>query len=841
MVPIEETQAPPTAEQLLQMLKPSVKVLVTDDVSADGEPERAWVLRQMRKSSLYWRGLQYCAPYLFDTGFTEFSQIGTPIAGTGGTDGSGLYDYNQNIYRGYGRKFCAVLGQRSPNVKAVSDDPGDDATIKASRVADNAAAILRAKWNVDVRNMELSMYMWTDGTAFAYTPYVKNGTKYGYSTEPRMEVRDVATGPATFHCMQCGADTPEPQVNPAAPACPQCGAPLGPESYREPETMQSPVVTGTVRYENGAVELELLNLMFVAVPFFARTLDDAPWLSYDYEVHKGKLLQMFPELRKEGTNLDNQGSDSTSTGTAQLTRETAASPLGIPTPHRSNRWNYRRVWLRPEMYECCKDSGQRKMMLENFPDGMKVTLVQGQIVQLEPENLSDVWAYCKPETSEYIYADGIGFDMLPVQDLINDCNVNIPAETIERGLSVTLADPRVFDVDQWSQHQAKAAELIPAMAAVGESLGNSFFQVPPAKFSDQIMPWGAAMEAMGAKNVGTVPEIFGGGNADTARQAEINKNAAMMQLGTTWLYCRKFWEQVYKNGVGQLAKWGAGTIRHGSYVVDLSELTDAGYHFEADEAMPMSWAQERDFIMWLLEKPPQLLDAYGVTHPMNVERNKALLGMTDYYTPGLDEYDKTMETIQKLSTQAPIQKPGDDGSIQVLPSIEADEFEDDHASVVKMVQAWSNSLPGRRVRESNPDGYANVIAFGKAHAQLAQEPPPPPPPPKVSFSGKLALDANQSAQILNNEGINTPPPVGPITNAHGQMAPPGMPDTTGAAPPPMPEPEDPNAQGPQGPPPVPVTGDLGGVPMPPLNPGAAPGVPSSKPPSPGPLGKLLAS
>lgn len=818
MIPLEETQAPPDPKQLLGMLKEPVKSLVTNDVEEDASPERMWVLRQMRKSGLYWRGLQYVAPYLFDSGYTEFSQVGSPISQAGPDQATGLYDYNQNIYRGYGRKFCAVLGQRSPNVKAVADDPGDDAVIKAARVADTAAAILRAKWDVDVKNMELSMYMWTDGTSFGYTPYVKNGRKYGYSSEPRLEVRDVAIGPPTYHCVQCGADTPENQVDPLHPVCPQCGTPFTPESYREAETMQSPVPVGVIQYENGGVELELLNYMFVSVPFFCKTLEDAPWLSYDYEVHKGKLLQMYPELRETGSAMDNQGSDSSSSSVAEQTRNTAASPLGIPTPHRSNRWNYRRVWLRPEMFELVKDGGLRKTMTDNYPDGMKVTMVQGRVVELENENLSDVWAYCKPETSEFIYADGIGFDLLPVQDMVNDCSVNLPAETIERGLGVTVADPRVIDVDQWSQKSAKAAEIVPAMATVGDTLSNAFFQIPPTKFSDQIMPWGAAMIDMGIKNVGTVDQIFGGGNAETARQAEINKNAAMMQLGTTWLYCRKFWEKVYKNGVTQLSRWGAGTIRHGSFVVDLSELKDAGYHFEADEAMPMTWAQQRDFIMWLLEKPPQLLDAYGVTHPMNVERNKSLLGMTDYYTPGLDEYDKAMDTIQKLSQGKPIQKPAPDGSVQVMPSIPTDDFLDDAATMVKIVIAYCNSAPGRRLAEDNPDGLANVVAWGKAYADMMPDPnaPPPPPPPKLSFSAKLPLDANQAQQILNSEGIQTPPPTGPVTNAHGQVeGPPMLPPPDGSQPPGGGAPP-PN----QGPPPPP---------------GNFTGIPSSKPPLPAPM------
>lgn len=776
MIPLQENIAPPpTKQQLLATLKDCLKDLVTDEINGEMEPERLWTLKQSRKSDLYWRGIQYVSPYLFDNGSVDFSGVsGVPLASTGdGKDGSmGLYDYNQNIYRGFGRKFAAVLGQRSPNVKAVADDPQDEQAKIATRNADNAAAILHSKWNVEVRNMELAMYLWKSGTAFAYTPFIKDGRKYGVSTEPKLEAREVPTGPATWSCKNCGAETPESQPGVAPQSCPNCRAPYGPEDYREPNTVSVPVPVGVAQYENGAVELELLNSMFVVTGFYNRSLEEAPWISYDYDAHKGKLIQKYPELRD--SNLDNQGPDTSSTTAAQMTRDSAASPMGIPVPHRASRWNYRRVWIRPEMYECVKDDGNRKLLLDNFRTGLKITMVQGRVMELEEEDLSDVWAECQPETGEFIYRDGIGFDMLSVQDIVNDCGVNIPAETIERGLGITFADPRVIDVDQWNKKAAKAAEVIPVLTAVGQTLGDSFYQMPPAAFSGQIESWSGSMQSMGMQVVGVVPEIFGGGDADTARQAEINKNAALMQLGTTWLYVRKFWEKVYLNGVKQMAKWGSGTVQHGTMTVDLAELAAGGYHFEADEAMPMTWAQRRDFIMWLLEKPPELLQAYGVTHPQNVRNNQALLGMTGYYTPNSDLLDKTLETIQQLSQQAPVQQQGQDGSMQLQPSIPADEFEDDHAFVVQAVQAWCTSATGRKVRETSPDGYANVVAFGKAHAQMAAPPPPAPPPPqppKITFSGKLPLDAQQSQQILQEQGINVPAPIPPLTNAHGQVAP----------------------------------------------------------------------
>lgn len=803
MIQLANTPAPPTKEELLGFLRDEAKTLVTEEVESDSSPERVQNLRQIRRALMYWKGVQYVSPFLGDSGFIDFASVGSPISGSGDKDGSGSYDYNQNVYRGLGRKFISVLGQRSPNVKAVADDPEDEQAVRQTRIADNAAAILRAKWQVDLMSMSLQYHLWNSGTTFGYTPYVKNGKKYGYSSEPKMEARDSVVGPATYHCMHCGQDTPEDQVNPQQPVCPgqlqngqPCNAPLGPESYREAPTVSAPVIVGQVQYENGAVELEILNSMYVTIPFFTKDLDDTPWLQYDFDTHKGKLLATFPELRKMG-NLDNSTADSSGGAAAQMARDSAASPLGIPTPHRSSRWNYKRVWLKPEMYECSKDDIKRKLMQDNFPDGMQIVMVQGHVVDLQNVKLTDVWTMCKPETSEYAMADGIGYDLLPIQDLVNDCGMNIPAETIERGLTVTFADPRVIDTEQWSAHQAKAAELIPAMASVGENLSDSFYRLESAQFSNQIEPWVTGIISQGMQNVGVVPEIFGGGVSNTARQAEINKNAALMQLGTTWLHTRKFWEATYYNGVKQLARWGSGTMRHGALSVDLSELQEEGYHFESDEAMPMTWAQQRDFIMWLMEKPPELLTAYGVNHPMNVERNQALLGMTGYYTPGMDDYEKTMEVIQKLAQAAPVQRPQPDGSMDTQPSIPADEFEDDHELVVKVVQAFCTSPAGRKLRESNPDGYANVIAFGLAHAKLAQAPPPPPPPPRLVFSGKLPIDNGQAASVMSDFGLAPPPPspdqpLPPFPAPAGAPAPSGPPAPppgagpmlTGAPPPP---------------------------------------------------------
>lgn len=834
MTSLGPVPAPPSKEDLLAIFKEAIGKICREEIPQDVEPEKLWQYRMAAKNDLYWRALQYVSPNLFEGGLAAFSSVGAPIASTEPERSStGLYDYVQNIFRGYGRKFIGAVGLRAPNVKAVPDDPDDDESQKRARTADTAAQILRAKWDIDARNLELAMHLYKSGTTFGYTPYISNAQRYGTTSQPRIESRTVPLGEATFQCSQCGAQTPESQAAPGQ--CPNCGAPFSPQDRIEPQTTEVPEVVGSAAYANGCVEFHLCNIFTVSTPFFVHGLEDTPWLTYEFDEYKGRLLRDYPTLRKLG-NLDNFSEDSASAGVGSLVRDTAASPMGVPTPRRITRWRYTRHWLKPEMFEslddnqteakllpwCVDEQGQPSDKLRDglkrfYPDGLKVTLVQGNLVELEAENLEDVWAYCKPETSEYLFADPLGQDMVQIQDLKNDM-LNIAAETLERGLSITFVHPDTVDTEQWTQNQALPAEVIPAVPAVGSSLGDNFFQTEPAKFSEQMMPWMASVVEEAREVIGTTPSVYGGDDdqSQTAREAEIKKNAALQQLGVPWLMMRRFHAKLHTNGVKQLARWGAGQMRsvkdgakgYESLMLNIADLKEDGWHFEAEEAIPMSWGQMRDLLMFMMEKPPQVLQAFGYNHPMNIAKNQALLGMTGYYTPGLDERDKILEVIGKLKDAKVIQKPQPDGSIDFQPTIQPDAFEDDHQLTVDMVKAWCASPEGRRIRESNPDGYANVRAYGTASMKLLQPPPqpPPPPPPKMTVTASLdKLNPVVQQNILKDFNLAPPaPPAGPgppgpgaPPPAPGPAAAPGGPAPGGAGPAMPPPPP-----GPMGPQPI---------------------------------------
>lgn len=727
MTELGPAAAPPSKDELLAQLKPELKRIISESVDADTDPEKVWQYANARRNYLMYRGIQHLAPVMDGNGFTDFRSVG----GIGDQDESVSYNYTQNIFRGYGRKFTAVLGQRAPNVKAMPDDPDDELSVRATRAADTCNGILNSWWQVDERNLEVANKLWTTGPAFIYTPWNADGLLYGFKQEPKIKAvpQDLGGG----------------------------------------ETTDVPQDDGIATYPNGQVECHICDVFRVTTPFRTTDLKTCPWLTYEYEVHKGKLLAAYPQLRK--MNLDAESASGISQ-TGREARDSTISPTGYPIRKSSVAWTYTRRWFQPWMYELVSNDERRKMFYDNFPTGVKITQVQGEIIALDEEKLDELWSAVKPETSETLNGDAIGQDMVSTQILTNH-GINIGAETIERGIPMTLADPRVFNMEQWNRRPSTPCEIFPALPAVGDNLSESFFALPPARFSDQMMPFIAGVESGSQTVCGIQPEIFGGGDpAPTAREAEIRKNAALAQLGSTWTFIRKGWERAKLNGVRQLAKYGPGIVREGQLMVELSELTNGGWHFEADEAIPASWGQMRDLVMFMMDKPPAVLEAWGFNRPENITRNKALLGMSGYYTPGEDDSEKTADTIQQLLQGKPIQKQNPDGSTDIQPSIPADDFEDNHPLVVQLVQGWCQGKSGRKEKQQNPDGYANVVAFGKAHAVLANPAPPPAPlpPPKLSVTAAAKDLAPEVTDALFKDfklDVPQPPPMPPGAPSQG--------------------------------------------------------------------------
>lgn len=707
-------------------LKEDLSKLVQQDVRGDVDPEKVYQYSQARRFELYDRGKQYLVPTVVNNQIADWSPLtGTLKSGVANEGGSGRYDHVVNVLRGDKKKFNAVLGQRLPVIKCMPDRMDDEVAMRQSRRADLEARKLYFEWELERQQRQLANSLWKTTTVFGYTAWVSDAAKHGTVEEPSFEMQDQELAPGGHHCMQCGADVPVEQAQ--GGECPQCGAPLGWDTQVPPETASVPTPGASKTYAKGAVEFALCTVFEVTAPFYAKTVDDLPWLLYEYDEHKGRILGLYPQMRQKLLNDELAGNASGSASSqGTMARDTASSPTGSISTARKNRTLYTRIWLQPLMYELMRDEQKRKMLSENFKTGCKITLVADEIVDIEEEKLAEHWSYCKPDVSEYIFADPVCADFIGLQDLINDMH-NIQKETWERAIPWFLFDPMVLDPVQMRKHALLPGEGVPAKAGVGAQLSNSIWKAPVATVDAQMPVWTAGLHETGREITGVLPAIFGAssGPEKTAREAELNRNQALMQLGLIWSEMRTFWARVMENGIRLKSKYGAafGGDEEGDpeeQLASLAELADGKWHCETEEAMPMTWGQRRDFYMFLLDKGPAAWQMLGMQEQNNLPAIQQAMGMEDWKVPGIDQRDKVYAVIGQLVKGAPTMDPT---TGKVEPSIPIDVFEDDHMACAAMTKQWCLSDRGRTVKETSPQGYANVVAWGMAHMELTMPDP----------------------------------------------------------------------------------------------------------------------
>jgi hypothetical protein len=743
-------------KKLLEFLAPGVETLITENVHQDVDREKIVQYANARRNDLYWHNKQYVYPVLGGNGSrsTDFTSTGNLIAKQGDVQAR-TYDYALNYYRGDGEKAIAVLSQKAPSIKGAPDRIDDDAAIRRARIADLFAGVMRSHWQVEEITRQICLALWKSGPAFLYTPWVANAARYGTTVEPVIDL--------------------ELQFDPMTG-----------------QQVMVPVINGERTYENGSVECVVKTIYEVTTPFYIKNLAEAPWLLDECETHKGSLIAAFPELRELLRNDNGQTDTSTSTASGRLARDLAASPSKTMLSGRLNRWLFSRCWLRPAMYELlAMDSGKNeelfKELKKNFPEGAKITRVQGKLVRIEHERLDEVWTAIKPRPSEYLYADPLGDDFIQVQDVINDM-FNIMVETAERSNPITLIDPMILDADALRRQRSSPGEFLPVRPGQGKSMKDSMYTPPTAKMEPGVTQVGGMALEAGRQNSGVLPALFGGsdGKEQTAREAQMKRDQALMQFSTTWNYIRTGITHAMENAAIQAARFSNGTFytrRSASMpperidMPEIVELAQGGWHYESGENIPMTHSERRDRVQeFLTQGNEAVINLIGIADPDNLPTLQEMFGMADWKVPNLDALYKVRDTIRELAQQEPIVDPM--SMMPVAPSIPADEFEDNHDFVVAVVKNWAQTQKALELRATNRTGYDNVILWAKQHAQIAAMQmaamQPPPEGDGAPADGAAPSDSPQGPQSLLPPGPEGAPQAAPPADAMAGQAPPPM-------------------------------------------------------------------
>lgn len=838
----------------MDILKPesmysiALRVMIDTKIRAESDKEQTEVYAKIRRNNLYYRGFQYLQMVRGQNGAIDYRPVGASQGGgmdvstpANNRDNDQMYDNTLALFRGDVRKWCGVLGVRSPNANCSPRMVGDDQQIRLSRIGDRAISYLRNTWKSDELQRYLAYSLAVNGTTFGYVNLVADPNKYGVSEIPRLESVEVPDGQDRFICWNCGADNSVMAVQ-SDNHCLQCHSELGPEDFQKAETIPAVIQKGVDRYANAAVEIQLATGATVKTPFYIRDLEHCPWLWYEYLVNRYELIhahcpepprddkspqaQAKRELRQslmsDHTNNSNVGM---STEEVRRTQDTLSAPSGMPLTRRSLA-AFGQYWISPGQMEAISTdedrSGQiREQLFAKYPRGMHLIYINGKLADIRESCIAEQWSGCQPDTGEFIYRDAVFDDYIQGQDVIND-SLNMLIQQAEKSSALTFFDPEYVDPDTLRDRSVQTGEFIAAKRiGGGGQLSQGFYKSQGTEINDTLIKFIEFYIQKNRENVGIMPAIYGGGEGDEAvGVAKIRRNQSLMQLNVPWNYMRDFWVQTYTNGMMLLAKYSNGklyTNRGGIVEMEeldgIQELLQGGIKVECEEAMPMTWAQRQEQVESMLARPPQawailgMTDQQGNVSPANVEILQEATGLEDWKVPGLDQRERILDVVHQLLGNDPVDsppgppdpqtgQPAEPGTPQ--PSIQPNQTMFDAPFAVQVLREWLWSDKGREAENSpqqgqSPRGFENVLAYTQAWMNIANAPPPPPPAappeqPRVSVSMSPAdMLIPGVAEIMAkdfNIGTGQPPASGapmppPNTTSPGGPSSPSPPPTGG--------------------------------------------------------------
>lgn len=532
------------------------------------------------------------------------------------------------------------------------------------------------------------------------------------------------------------------------------------------------------------------NEYTVTVPFYVEDFKRSPWLRLEYEANKGEIVDQYPELLDQIEGAEESLDNISQAG--MWSRSVLASLTGDLRKISLNRWTYIHCWLQPCMYNFFGKQMQdgiyiRDWFKQKFPRGCKLVQVGSKVVDIVPESFLDVWAVGQPGVSSTVHMPGICRDFLPIQDVINNV-ANLNQENIERGIPITVADPQVINTNALNSRSPVPGEVWPAEAGSSGRLRDAMVDLKVAEYQPEAQQFAGEMLALGRENSGVLPAIFGGGDSNTAREADIKKTQALMQLSLVWFGLIDAWKGAYTNGTIMLSKFGADVLRDfGLSELDIQMAPDLinpvtgklnGIAIEIDESIPATPGQQKDAVMFLMQSGPEVMQTTGATDPINAGKIQDALGIPSWKTPGSSVREYVQREIKFLSQEQPITQQAPPPPLDAygmpleppmpppppMPSRQPDNVLFEPIEGLMVAREWLTSEEGQMVQENNPAGWENVRLWAQACMMMMQPPMGPMGPPPEEGPEGASLPSPPM-----EENLPTPGSMGPDRTKAPQM------------------------------------------------------------------------
>lgn len=777
-----------TPENIQKLLKEVLDHFDKEDTAVRERQIRTW-----RKLKLMWEGVQ-------NTWYSEIAhdwRIYDASSAGGDTDQS-YYDKPINVFRAYLESIIAALSVTVPPVKCYPDDADNTLDLSTAKAGDKIANLVYRHNDVSLLWVHALFIYVTEGMTAFYN-YSKTDDSYGMYKQKQYDESDEVH--QYVKCPNCGNNiqddiiqSPEfmaiqdklgqkhDEFMPGAEdvemqdfaqgeeeLCPACMQMIIPQLLQE--TLIVTRLVGETSLPKSRVHIEAYGGLYVKVANYAKTQLDTPYLIYAYETHYANAIERYDHLYDKKSSL---------------TKQKIASAIGMsPDPYEQygrispqyqgeypiNNVTVRNAWLRPSSFNILNDKNDVKALKEKFPNGAKVVFVNDSFAEACNESLDDCWTLTYNPLADFIHHDPLGLLLVSIQEITNDL-ISLIIQTIEHGIGQTFADSGVLNFDAYRQMETVPGGIYEAKAKSGQKISDGFHEIKTANLSPEVMPFVQHVQSMAQLVSGALPSLFGGSieGSETASQYSMSRAQALQRLQNIWKIFTTSWKQIFSKVIPMYIKEvqederNVERTKDGGFIntfIRKAELEGriGRIELEANENLPLTWSQQKDIIMNLLQAAnPEILAVLGA--PENLPIIREAIGLDDFFVPGEDDVERTYEDIKLLlnSTPIPTGMPSDNpmGAPAEVSSVEIDPDYANASIQFEIVRKWIIGEVGRQAKMDNPEGYRNVLLYGKSLKMLQMqeqmmEQQMNEQPSKGSVPPKEGADKNKQAAPVTGE------------------------------------------------------------------------------------------
>jgi predicted RNA-binding Zn-ribbon protein involved in translation (DUF1610 family) len=676
-----------------------------------------------------------------------------------------LYAHNDNIYQAFCMIFIAALMVDLGKVRYQPADAQDDADLEIAKKASTIQAYNERKNDIaSLQQLEL-LYLWLAGSYFTYVRYVVDKRKAGSSTQDIVKVVPKKIMPDGFICPKCGTETPDSktQLFSNTDQCPKCGTGLSQKDWFEGPTLPVPSVVGQEEVANGMTAFDVVcGLMIDANPD-AMKLEDTEILDYTVDTAVSKVRSAYPAMYAQITSA--MGNDASSDGDmAQIARS------GMTTPGSNNKpittmglVSYSRCWITAEAFNELENEEIAKELKKRFPDGCKLVMCGDEtFLDAKNEALLDHWTWCGTIKGCGLYPFAAGKVVMDIQERVTGAVNKIDAYMDRVAFGTMLFDADYIDGNAMANKVLTPGNLTGVSRTDEESgqrvpLGDLFHQMT-FQIDSEIYKYPDALTTRAQFLAGVMPQVFGGSDAhvETAAGQEQALNTA---LGRLKQYINQMRSEkairarisvncsienmdeeikiVEENETGD--SWN--TIK-----MLKAELTGDFFTFpETDEGFPATFTEIQQRMMTLLADNQKLPFVSALLSDPDVGAVVAHYLLPDQIELPDEAQRAKLKTILHELLQDPngpsvLPNPANpQGPPITVPSIMPEPNVDDPGLCV--VLAKKCLFKNWQQKETNPKGYANVLAFLTVSSQMQKE-----------AAAQQAITMQQQAQQQGGKG-----------------------------------------------------------------------------------------